>query len=147
MGTIQTVDVIQEPLTFEEQHKLDNNFDSSLHTEAYDDKGEYRGFVAIQVEVAPLPIRNITTDSMLRRFDIREEVAILEGVDTVAKVIRDRLLSSPYADLDFKELQESVGYVVNALHATGNLVGNDPTLRLGELLRDGNEFEKYKGPL
>lgn len=99
-------------------------------------------------KLPPQAIRIITTGSMLRRFSIEEEVAITTGADETAKVIRQRLVTSPYADLDFKDLQEGVYYIVNYLD-TINSIKDNVTVeeRLAVLLADGTKFEKYQGAL
>lgn len=96
----------------------------------------------------PKSIRIITTSSMLRRFSITEEVAIIEGSNTTAKVIRERMIAAPYADLDFKELQESVAYVVNYLNIEGKMYGETTEEeRVLAILSDGTKLEEYQGAL
>lgn len=92
-------------------------------------------------------IRVITTSSLVRRFTIDEETAILDGSDTKAKVIRKRLISAPYADLDFEDLTYGIAYVVNYLDSINSLYKVDASTRIDELLSDGTEFEKYTGEL
>lgn len=89
------------------------------------------------------PITKITTGAMQRRFTIPEEVAILEGTDTTAKVIRERLMNASYADLTFEDTYFGVGYICNVLFSLG--VIDDWTGRTNELLRDGVPDEKYVG--
>ena len=43
---------------------------------------------------ASLPIRLISIGAMQKRFWVEEEVLILDGTDTKAKVIRERLFNS-----------------------------------------------------
>ena len=92
------------------------------------------------------PIRLITTGSMQKRFWLQEEVLILEEDDTTAKVIRDRLFNSNYADLDFKETKDGVTYLVSFFLANG-ITGYTLEERVEQLLSDGEPNEEYKGVL
>ena len=98
-----------------------------------------------RTELAKEKIRIITTGAMQTRFTLDEEVAIVEGVDTRAKVMRDRLLGAKCADLDLDELQYGIAYLVNYLHLAGVLNAIDEVTRTEELLRDGDITEQYSG--
>ncbi|NRA49470.1 MAG: hypothetical protein HRU12_10095 [Phaeodactylibacter sp.] len=101
----------------------------------------------IQIKQEVLPIRTITTSSMIRRFTVDEETAILDGTDTRAKVIRERMITASYADLDFEELVYGVAYIVNFLNSADALYNADAATRTDMLLADGTRFEKYLGDL
>ena len=96
------------------------------------------------VEPIVTPIRYITTNAMLRRFTLNEEVAIEDGTDTMAKVIRNRLLSAPFIDLEFEDLKYGIAYVTNYLSNIGKLYGGDAVKRSEELLKAGESYEEYK---
>lgn len=87
------------------------------------------------------PIRVITVGSMQKRFTIDEEVLILDSADTKAKVIRERLFNSQYANLDFKEIIDGITYLANFLD-TGTVTLEE---KVADLLRDGTKSEKYLG--
>jgi hypothetical protein len=90
-------------------------------------------------------IRLITPGAMQSRFTLDEEVAIVDGTDSRAKVFRDRLLNAKCADLDFDELKYGVAYLVNFLSVAGVLNAVDEVTRTNQLLSDGTENEKYTG--
>ncbi|SFD17081.1 hypothetical protein [Pseudoalteromonas denitrificans] len=100
----------------------------------------------LQIQPKQTGIRIITIGSMKRRFTTEEEVLIVDSTDTMAKVIRERLSSSRYADLDFLELTRGVSYLVNFLVNTG-AVKYEFKDRLEELLQDGTSKERYTGLL
>jgi hypothetical protein len=90
-------------------------------------------------------IRIITTGAMQSRFTLDEEVAIVDGTDSRAKVLRDRLLNAKCADLDLDELRYGIAYLVNFLSASGVINAPDEVTRTNELLQDGTESERYNG--
>tara|TARA_R110002033_G_scaffold171199_1_gene218072 strand:+ start:36346 stop:36708 length:363 start_codon:yes stop_codon:yes gene_type:complete len=90
-------------------------------------------------------IRLITIGAMQSRFTLDEEVAIVDGTDSRAKVFRDRLLNAKCADLDLDELRYGIAYLVNFLSAAGVLNAVDEVTRTNELLQDGTESERYIG--
>lgn len=90
-------------------------------------------------------IRLITPGAMQSRFTLDEEVAIVDGTDSRAKVFRDRLLNAKCTDLDFDELKYGVAYLVNFLSVAGVLNAVDEVTRTNQLLSDGTENEKYTG--
>jgi len=92
------------------------------------------------------PTRIITVGSMQKRFDENEEVLILDGDDTLAKVIMSRLFNSQYCDLDFKKTIDGVNYIVAFLLANG-VTSYTLEDRVAELLSDGKPTEEYKGAL
>ena len=102
--------------------------------------------ISIENTEQEIPRRVITKGSMQKRFSIDEEVLILDGTDTKALVIRERLLNSQYADLDFKETIDGVNYLVEFLIANG-VTSYTKAQRVYELLGDGEPHEEYKGTL
>ena len=97
-------------------------------------------------QIKKTPTRIITVGSMQKRFDENEEVLILDGDDTLAKVIMNRLFNSQYCDLDFKKTIEGVSYIVAFLISNG-VTSYTLEERVAELLSDGTTNEKYKGAL
>jgi hypothetical protein len=88
-------------------------------------------------------IRIITTGAMQSRFTLDEEVAIVDGTDSRAKVLRDRLLNAKCADLDLEELRYGIAYLVNFLSEAGVLNAPDEVTSTNKLLQDGTESERY----
>ncbi|MGI2146243.1 hypothetical protein [Shewanella frigidimarina] len=97
------------------------------------------------IKIEQPPIRKITTGAMQSRFTLDEEVTIVDGSDSRAKVLRDRLLNAKCADLDLDELRYGIAYLVNFLSATGVINAPDEVTRTNELLQDGTESERYNG--
>jgi hypothetical protein len=93
----------------------------------------------------PAAIRIITTGAMQSRFTLDEEVAIVDGADSRAKIFRDRLLNAKCADLDYGELKYGIAYLVNFLKTAGVLNAVDEVTRTNELLQDGTESERCIG--
>ena len=89
-------------------------------------------------------ITTITKGAMQSRFSVSEEVAIIDGTDTYAKVLRERLFNSAYVDLGDIELLQGVGYLVNYLNTINAVYQNvTPIERTNKLLELGSEKEKY----
>jgi hypothetical protein len=102
--------------------------------------------MALEVIIAEKKaVRIITDGAMQSRFTLDEEVAIVDGTDSRAKVLRDRLLNAKCADLDLDELKYGIAYLVNFLKAVGVLNAADEVTRTEELLQDGTESERYNG--
>jgi hypothetical protein len=97
------------------------------------------------IQLTPQEIRTITTGAMQSRFTLDEEVAIVDGTDSRAKVLRDRLLNAKCVDLDLDELRYGIAYLVNFLSASGVINAPDEVTRTNELLQDGTESERYNG--
>jgi hypothetical protein len=97
------------------------------------------------IKIEQPPIRLITTGAMQSRFTLDEEVAIVDGADSRAKIFRDRLLNAKCADLDYDELKYGIAYLVNFLKAAGVLNAEDEVSRTNELLQDGTDSERYNG--
>lgn len=91
-------------------------------------------------------IRIISTGAAQRRFTMFEEVAIMDGNDSLAKVIWNRLLNADYCDLDFDDIEYGVAYLVNYFESLG-LLKVTPVERVQELLKNGSGAEKYRGEL
>lgn len=105
------------------------------------------GFMAKDAVNSALQIRQISTGAMQRRFSIAEESAVEAGNDVTAKVIRSRLLNADFCDLDFTDTQEGLAYIVNYLasvpnpYVQGEMLVTKPSMRLDELLADGQQGE------
>lgn len=95
------------------------------------------------IQIPAQPIRVITTGAMQSRFAVDEEVAIVEGVDARAKVLRDRLLNAKCINLDSDELKYEIAYLVNFLSHVGALNSANEVKRTDELLNDGQLSEAY----
>lgn len=101
---------------------------------------EYNG----KVPSAPGAIRVIIPGAMQSRFSEDEEVAIVDGQDTKARVLLSRLLNAKRVRLDSKRLANGLTYILTYLHGSGEIRnGVSIETRLAELLVDGTEDEKY----
>lgn len=84
--------------------------------------------------VFPENIRVISVGSFRRRLTVAEKVAIEVSTDPVVKVLQADLANSAYVELDLKELQEALAYLVS--------VEILAEARVPKLLRDGTEEER-----
>jgi hypothetical protein len=92
----------------------------------------------------PPPIRIITVSAMQGRFDIDEEVAILDGNDTKSKAFMSRMLNAKNIDLDSQKLSKGLDHVLNFLNNQGAIYENaTPVERKIKLLEDGKEEERW----
>lgn len=79
-------------------------------------------------------IRVISVGSFRRRLTVGEKVAIEVSTDPVVKVLQADLANSGYVELDLKELQDALAYLVSV-----EILEAD---RVPALLRDGTEAER-----
>ena len=92
----------------------------------------------------PPPIRIITVSAMQGRFDIDEEVAILDGNDTKSKAFMSRMLNAKNIDLDSSKLSKGLDHVLNFLNNQGAIYENvTPEERKTKLTEDGKEEERW----
>jgi len=79
-------------------------------------------------------IRKISKGAFRRRLTLNEKVAIQTSVDPIVKVLDEDLKASSFIDLDFKQFQDGLNYLVSQ--------GILTAARVAELLVDGSEDEK-----
>ena len=97
----------------------------------------------------PIPViqsigtRALTTSAFRARLTIDEEVSIVDGSDTKAKLYYSRIMQMPYINLDSADVVTAVDYLANYLHDQG--VIEDPVARYDELLAGGAASEEYTG--
>jgi len=104
----------------------------------------YEGRVFMITPTQPQPIRIITVSAMQGRFDIDEEVAILDGNDTKSKAFMSRMLNAKNIDLDSSKLSKGLDHVLNFLNNQGAIYENvTPEERKTKLTEDGKEEERW----